>query len=167
MDEKPWHTVARETLGYLNFIMWPIRAYQWTVHLTKRKTPVPDASPPVSFDPNAKHIHVTIKHWKGKKPDGFMKPQKVVYYLSWTIILSEEAKVALARFDPLTPLHGLPGGTTTLEGILKENQVPSEFESEPAAIIFADALRTRIFPAIKDLMEFGASVQAQDQSFEL
>ena len=165
MDEKPWHAIAREYLGYANFVMWPVRAYQWTAYLLKRE-PKPEP-PPLDFDPTAKHIHVTIKHWKGKKPDGFMKPQKVVYYLSWTIILSEEAKIALARFDPLTPLHGLTGGTTTLEGILKENQVPSEFESEPAAIIFADALRTRIFPAIKDLMEFGASVRAQDQSFEL
>ena len=42
MDEKPWHAIAREYLGWLNFVTWPYRGYQWIKYfLSKRASAAP------------------------------------------------------------------------------------------------------------------------------
>jgi hypothetical protein len=42
VDEKPWHAIAREYLGWLHFVTWPYRAYQWLRYFQdKRRDPDP------------------------------------------------------------------------------------------------------------------------------
>lgn len=115
-------------------------------------------------------MHVTIKHRDAAVPvdgwQGWVGKTRHVWYVELKITFTEEEKLALAKFPIDTPLRGLPRGNTSLKIILDQQRPPSEFDNEPEAIEFADALRHKILPQIKTMTKFGA-LKPLDESFEL
>lgn len=43
--DRPWHALAREYVGYLNFLAWPYRGYQWVKYFVGQVQPKQRAEP--------------------------------------------------------------------------------------------------------------------------
>lgn len=100
MNEKPWHAVAREYFGYVSWLSWPYRAYQWLRPVQQERiyptlgkaTYSPGGPPPLSAAPvlapqTSASMRVTIEHKEEKQIFGANR-----YYVVVRVMFSDVAK---------------------------------------------------------------------------